>query len=200
MFDGLALGLIGGGSKESAANGVDEIDLAVGIEKEDPFAEGFEDLLQQSLLPDELREQALEFAGLDLVEAVEEFVENGGFQSGRLSLSLKKGRREAMSEVCLILTTFPDLDQARQIGTRLVEKQLVACVNIHSPCESIYRWKGEVCRENEIPAIMKSSARVLEELEAEFHQLHPYEVPKFLVIRPDGGSEAYLDWVEKLGS
>ena len=47
---------------------------------------------------------------------------------------------------------------------------------------------------------MKSSARVLEELEAEFHQLHPYEVPEFLVIRPDGGSEAYLDWVEKLGS
>ena len=104
-----------------------------------------------------------------------------------------------MSEVCLILTNFPDLDQARQIGTALVEKQLVACVNILPPCESIYRWKGNLCRENEIPAIMKTCHSKLAELEAEFHRLHSYEVPEFLVISPDGGSEVYLEWVAKLG-
>lgn len=104
-----------------------------------------------------------------------------------------------MSEVRLILTNFPNLDQARQIGTQLVEKQLVACVNILSPCESIYRWKGQVCRENEIPAILKTRSSALGELESVFLELHPYEVPEFLVISPDGGSEAYLEWVGKLG-
>ena len=100
-----------------------------------------------------------------------------------------------MTDACLILTTFPNLEQAREIAAHLVERRLIACVNLLSPCESIYRWEGKICQEKEIPAILKTSEAKVKELEAVFHDLHPYEVPEFLVISPDSGSEAYLEWL-----
>ena len=102
-----------------------------------------------------------------------------------------------MTAACLILTTFPDSDQAREIAEHLVERQLLACLNLLSSCESIYRWEGKLCRENEVPAIMKTSEDRVKELEAAFFDLHPYEVPEFLVIRSDSGSEAYLEWLAR---
>ena len=47
-----------------------------------------------------------------------------------------------MNGMILVLCTFPDEVQARQIGTSLVEKQLAACVNLLPGVESIYRWNG----------------------------------------------------------
>ncbi len=33
------------------------------------------------------------------------------------------------------------------------------------------------------------------DLEAVFHNLHPYEVPEFLVISPDSGGDGDLEWL-----
>ena len=53
-----------------------------------------------------------------------------------------------MTEVLVVLCTFPDLPKARQIGTALVEKQLAACVNLLPGTESIFRWDGEISMES----------------------------------------------------
>ena len=44
----------------------------------------------------------------------------------------------------LILSTASSKDEAQHIARALVERRLVACVNIVGPIDSIDRWKGEV--------------------------------------------------------
>jgi periplasmic divalent cation tolerance protein len=35
-----------------------------------------------------------------------------------------------MTDVMMVISTFPDIETARQIGTVLIERQLAACVNL----------------------------------------------------------------------
>lgn len=97
----------------------------------------------------------------------------------------------------IILATFPDRDAARQIGTVLVESQLAACVNLIPGVESLFRWQGKVQSESEVIGIIKTTKESLECLESRFCELHPYEVPEFLVLEPSSGLDGYLDWVRE---
>ena len=100
-----------------------------------------------------------------------------------------------MSEVRVVLCTFPDAAEARQIGTVLVEKQYAACVNLLPAVESIYRWKSKVERGSEVLAVIKTSTPRLVELERELTDLHPYEVPEFVALDPAHVAEPYAKWV-----
>ena len=100
-----------------------------------------------------------------------------------------------MSKVQIVLCSFPDLAKARHIGTLLIEKQLVACVNLVPSVESIFRWEGKTSSEQEVLADFKTTSQRLYELEKELGALHPYEVPEFLVLPVEAGSRDYLSWV-----
>jgi periplasmic divalent cation tolerance protein len=102
---------------------------------------------------------------------------------------------KAEERVLVVLCTFPDRDQARQIGTALVERQLVACVNLVPEIESIYRWEGKICREGEVLGVMKTVAGRFEALREAIEELHPYERPEVLALPVEAGSEGYLKWV-----
>ena len=98
-------------------------------------------------------------------------------------------------EVVIVLTTFPDQEISRQIGTQWVESQLAACVNLLPGVESIYRWEGKTEVAGEVFAIVKTTRACLPELECSLRALHPYELPEFLVLSPERGTDAYLAWV-----
>jgi periplasmic divalent cation tolerance protein len=100
-----------------------------------------------------------------------------------------------MPEVLVILCTFPSLEQARQIGTVLVERQLAACVNLLPAVESIYRWQGKVETAGEVLAVFKTSAAVFPAFEKALTELHPYEVPEIIALSPQKITESYRAWV-----
>lgn len=100
-----------------------------------------------------------------------------------------------MSDVLVILCTFPDSGQARQIGTLLVEKQLAACVNLIPAIESIYRWQGKVETAAEVLAIFKTTTTAFPEFERVLAELHPYEVPEIIAMTPDKIAGPYREWV-----
>lgn len=101
-----------------------------------------------------------------------------------------------MSKVQIVLCSFPDISKARHIGTLLIEKQLVACVNLIPSVESIFSWEGKTTSEREVLAVFKTTSERLVELENEVVALHPYQVPEFLVVAADDAREDYLRWVE----
>ncbi|HCQ38740.1 MAG: divalent-cation tolerance protein CutA [Roseibacillus sp.] len=101
-----------------------------------------------------------------------------------------------MSNVQIVLCSFPDLPKARHIGTLMIEKQLVACVNLIPAVESIFSWEGRTTLEHEVLAVFKTTSERLIELEQELGALHPYEVPEFLVVPVAAGGEDYLKWVQ----
>jgi periplasmic divalent cation tolerance protein len=101
-----------------------------------------------------------------------------------------------MAEIILVLTTMPDDDRADAVARALVEERLAACVNVHGPMRSTYRWKGQLEREAERQIVIKTTRERLQQLEERLHALHPYELPECVVVAADGGSEAYVKWVE----
>ena len=100
-----------------------------------------------------------------------------------------------MSNIRLILCTFPDAESARQIGTLLIEKQLAACVNLIPAVESIYCWKGKTESSTEIMAIFKTQASAWTDFKHALDELHPYDVPEIISIEPNDIAETYADWV-----
>jgi periplasmic divalent cation tolerance protein len=95
----------------------------------------------------------------------------------------------------IVLTTIGlDVDPA-VLGTRLVEERLAACVNVLPEMDSFFRWRGAVERDQERQVIIKTTAARLPDLERRLHELHPYELPEFLVLAVERGSEAYLRWL-----
>lgn len=95
----------------------------------------------------------------------------------------------------VVLCTFPDTEKARDICTTLVTDGLAACANLLPGVESIYRWKGEIHNDSEVLAILKLPADGLSALEAKLRDLHPYEVPEIVALRPESVNPEYLAWV-----
>ena len=60
---------------------------------------------------------------------------------------------------------------------------------------STYRWKGKVERDAERQLVIKTTRARVAALEARLRTLHPYELPEFIVLSVESGSDAYLRWV-----
>jgi periplasmic divalent cation tolerance protein len=96
--------------------------------------------------------------------------------------------------VSIVLTTLGADADAAAIARTLVDERLAACVNILPPMTSVYRWQGKVEQDREQQVVIKTGADRVAALQARLRELHPYELPEFLVLDATG-SEAYLAWV-----
>jgi periplasmic divalent cation tolerance protein len=100
-----------------------------------------------------------------------------------------------MSNLVIVLTTMPDGEKIDELARALVRERLAACVNVHASMTSIYRWKAEIERERERQIVIKTTRDRVGALQARLHELHPYELPEFLVVGVEAGSDAYVKWV-----
>ncbi|MCF6312865.1 MAG: divalent-cation tolerance protein CutA [Verrucomicrobiales bacterium] len=103
----------------------------------------------------------------------------------------------AKDQYILILTTFPDTESARQIGTLLIELQIAACVNILPASQSIYRWQGKIENKTEVPVFIKSTKNNYPNIETRIQEAHPDQVPEIISMPIDQGSPAYLAWISE---
>jgi periplasmic divalent cation tolerance protein len=97
--------------------------------------------------------------------------------------------------VVLVLTTVPDAARGETIARALVEGQLAACVNVCAAMTSFYRWKGAIERDTEHQLVIKTTPDRVAAVEARVVELHPYELPEFLVVPVAHASAAYSGWV-----
>ena len=94
----------------------------------------------------------------------------------------------------MVLTTVSEA-RADELASALVSERLAACVNVLAAMRSTYRWKGTVEVEIERQLIIKTTAARLPALEARLKALHPYELPEFIVLRPESAGDRYAAWV-----
>ena len=99
------------------------------------------------------------------------------------------------AEYVVVLTTLPADADAAVFARQVVEERLAACVNLLPIMESVYRWEGRVQRESERQLVLKTSRDRVAALGQRVRELHPYEVPEFVVLPIVDGNEAYLRWV-----
>ena len=96
-------------------------------------------------------------------------------------------------EICVIYSTVPPA-QSAALAKSLLEKNLVACVNI-IPVRSLYRWKGESCDDEEHLLIIKTRRGLADAVIRALKAEHPCEVPEIIVLPVLAGHPPYLDWV-----
>jgi periplasmic divalent cation tolerance protein len=95
----------------------------------------------------------------------------------------------------LVMTNLPDRAAAERLADALIGSRLAACVNILSPCRSVYRWKDAVQHDEEHPMLIKTTAERYPALEAAIRKGHPYELPEIIAVSIQGGLPEYLQWV-----
>ncbi|PWR72338.1 divalent-cation tolerance protein CutA [Methanospirillum lacunae] len=100
---------------------------------------------------------------------------------------------ENLSDISVIYCTAPSDDSTR-IARELLERRLVACVNI-TPVRSLYRWEGHLCDEKEDLLIIKTANHCVEDLIVAIRTIHPYEVPEIIALPVSKGFSGYIDWV-----
>lgn len=95
----------------------------------------------------------------------------------------------------IVLTNVPP-EHSERIARVLVEERLIACANWF-PIRSAYRWKGEVCIEEEHSMLLKVAKDRVDALRERLRELHPYELPEIVVLEVDAARSlgAYVDWV-----
>jgi periplasmic divalent cation tolerance protein len=95
----------------------------------------------------------------------------------------------------IVLTTLGAQTDAVAFARVLVEERLAACVNVLPTMVSLYWWKGAIEEDREQQLVIKTTSDRVGALQARFHELHPYELPEFLVLSVSDGSPAYLEWL-----
>ena len=98
-------------------------------------------------------------------------------------------------QTLVVLVTAPSEATALELGRRLVDERLAACVTVVPGVTSIFVWQGR--REDTVEALLvvKTRADGYAALERRILELHPYSVPEVLALAVDRGAPAYLQWL-----
>jgi len=102
-----------------------------------------------------------------------------------------------MSDYYLVITSWPDFEQASRLARTRLDKKLVASVNILPKMHSMYLWEGEFRTGTEHQMLLKTTARKVELLEQEIHRNHPYPLAEILRVAIDSRNQDYLNWISE---
>ena len=97
---------------------------------------------------------------------------------------------------CIIITTFADDDNGRQIIDALLEQRLAACVQVMA-MQSCYRWQDKVCRDAEKLMLIKTKCALHAKVQEVILANHAYEVPEIIQVPITDGFPGYLDWIRQ---
>ncbi len=100
-----------------------------------------------------------------------------------------------MTELLLVMTSLPDKEAAEALAKRLVGAHLAACVQIQTGMQSIYRWEGRICDEQEAVLTAKTTAEQWPAISALIKQNHPYDVPEIIAQPITHSDPDYARWV-----
>ena len=101
---------------------------------------------------------------------------------------------EADDSVVVVLCTCPPAT-AEGIAQTVVEERLAACVSVVPSVTSVYRWQGQLQRDEEAQLVIKTTVARFDALSARVAALHPYDTPEILGLPVEGGLPSYLSWV-----
>ena len=99
-------------------------------------------------------------------------------------------------DLILIISTFPNRENAVKISKFLIENKLAACVNIF-PCESIFFWENKLNEEKEYIVFIKTRKNLFENIKNEIEKMHPYSIPEIISFKIKNVNENYSKWLLK---
>lgn len=90
-----------------------------------------------------------------------------------------------------------DKEEAEEIGQKLLDERLVACVNYLGKIKSKYWWKNQIRENNEFLLIFKTIEENTDEIIKKIKKIHSYDNPSIVFLDINSGSEEYLKWISR---
>ena len=97
--------------------------------------------------------------------------------------------------VVFVYVPCPDVACAERLVHAAIEAGSAGCGNVFPAVSSIYRWQGEIRRDTEAVAVLKTRSDRAEELERLLRALHPYETPCIAVFSPASVNADFTAWL-----
>ena len=98
------------------------------------------------------------------------------------------------NKIGVIYTTFGDIESAKSCIKKLLNEKLIACANIFPIVTSMYRDMDQDCETEEVVAILKTSAKLAEQVVKMLEIIHPYTTPCIIISAQDCNT-GYYDWL-----
>ena len=95
----------------------------------------------------------------------------------------------------IALVTCPDMSVAQDLAKQVVGFKLAACVNIMPGITSVYWWENSVNTDTEVLLFIKTTKKLADSLEQKVLELHPYDTPEFVVLKPSAVTDKYKKWL-----
>jgi periplasmic divalent cation tolerance protein len=114
-----------------------------------------------------------------------------------LDLQISSSNQINMNSILIVITTLPNIQEAKTLGRSLLDHGLAACIQIQEGVHSIYRWDDQICEETEVLLSAKTNETSWPALESYIVEHHPYDLPEIIALSPSQYSEAYGAWVSK---
>ncbi len=96
------------------------------------------------------------------------------------------------SEVIVVLTTTPNIEESETLARKIIESKLAACVQVLPPMKSFYAWKNEVQVDSEHLLLIKTLSVRFSELKEFIQANHSYDVPEIIALEASDVAENYL--------
>ena len=93
------------------------------------------------------------------------------------------------------MTSLPDMEAAKALARRLIDANLAACVQLQPRVQSIYRWEGRICEEQEVALVAKTTAAQWPAISVFIKQNHSYDIPEIIAQPIIHSDTDYARWV-----
>ena len=94
----------------------------------------------------------------------------------------------------IIFTTAPTKEGPAIVKT-LLNNRLIGCGNLLEGARSLYWWDGEIQDEKETVIFMETTEDLSNAALEMLYQIHPYDVPKIVLLNPEKVNQPYLEWL-----
>jgi len=97
----------------------------------------------------------------------------------------------------VVLITAKDPEEAQKISGALLKRRQAACVNIVPQVDSRFWWQDKLDSAKESLLIVKTRESLLPDIVKSVKKLHSYRIPEIIALPVVGGSQEYLDWLDR---
>ena len=104
---------------------------------------------------------------------------------------------KSSEKLCWVYMTAGSLEEAKNIGQKLVEQNLAACVNLLENLTSIYKWEDKLEEGQEVVMIAKTRKTLMPKLIEIVKSHHSYDCACILELPIQGGNPDFLSWIER---
>lgn len=98
------------------------------------------------------------------------------------------------NQVCVLLTTLANEDEAQSMSRMLIDRNLAACTQEFT-VNSRFRWNDAIQNETEVVMLVKTAVDRVESAVEAIKEVHSYDLPEIIVLPVTGGLAGYMDWV-----